>query len=144
MNISPVEVVAAAERANITMRSVSLFCLTAIISLAIASNSSVGPAAARSAFDGTWSVVISTDSGSCDTGQRLSVEIRDGILVYSGAASIELQGHVNNAGLVQVRVANGSQSANGTGRLSATAGSGTWRGAGSSGVCAGRWSAERI
>jgi len=144
MNISPFEVVAAVERANIAMRSVSLFCLTAVSWLAIAGNSGVGPAAARSAFDGTWSVVISTDSGSCDTGQRLSVEIRDGILVYSGAASIELQGHVNNAGLVQVRVANGSQSANGTGRLSATAGSGTWRGAGSSGVCAGRWSAERI
>jgi hypothetical protein len=126
------------------MKSTLFVCLTAIMSLAIASNSGIEPAVARGAFDGTWAVVISTDSGGCDTGQRLSVEIRDGALLYSGAASVELQGRVNNAGLVQVRVANGGQSANGTGRLSATAGNGTWRGAGSSGACAGRWSAERI
>src|SRR5215470_7226813 len=126
------------------MRSTSLVCLTAIMSLTLANKPVIEPAAARGAFDGTWAVVILTDSGTCDSGQRLSVEIRDGALVYSGAASVELQGHVNNAGQVQVRVTNGAQSANGTGRLSATAGSGTWRGAGSSGTCAGRWSAERI
>ena len=114
-----------------------------VMSLAVASNSGIEPAAARSAFDGAWTVVILTDSGGCDTGQRLSVEIRDGALLYSGAASVELQGRVSNSGQVQVRVANGGQSANGIGRLSATTGNGTWRGAGSSGACAGRWSADR-
>jgi len=126
------------------MKSTAVFGVMAIMSLAIAGSCAVESAAARSAFDGTWTVVISTDSGTCDNGQRLNVEIRDGALLYSGAASVELQGHVNNSGQVQVRVANGAQSANGTGRLSATAGNGTWRGTGSSGTCAGRWSAERI
>jgi len=126
------------------MKSTSLFGVITLVSLAIAGNAGIEAAAARSTFDGTWTVVILTDSGGCDNGQRMSVEIRDGALVYSGAASVELQGRVSNSGQVQVRVTNGAQSANGTGRLSATAGSGTWRGAGSSGTCAGRWSAERI
>ena len=126
------------------MKSTSLFGVITLMSLAIAGNAGIEAAAARTTFDGTWTVVILTDSGGCDNGQRLSVEIRDGALVYSGAASVELQGRVSNSGQVQVRVTNGAQSANGTGRLSATAGSGTWRGAGSSGTCAGRWSAERI
>jgi hypothetical protein len=43
---------------------------------------------------------------------------------------------------VHVRVSSGKSYADGSGRLSHTSGSGTWRGVGN-GTCSGRWFAER-
>jgi hypothetical protein len=100
-------------------------------------------AAARTNFDGNWSVLIVTDSGPCDRGYRYGLAIRNGRVFYEGSAAVNVNGQVSPNGYVQVRVWAGSQSANGAGRLSSTSGSGTWRGAGSSSSCAGSWSAER-
>jgi hypothetical protein len=44
---------------------------------------------------------------------------------------------------VQIMTQRGEQRADGSGRLSASAGGGAWHGVGSRGVCAGRWSASR-
>ena len=76
-------------------------------------------AAARTNFDGSWSVLIQTNSGQCDRGYRYGLTIRDGQVFYEGSASVNVDGQVNRKGAVRVRLWAGSQSANGTGRLSA-------------------------
>ena len=100
-------------------------------------------AAARTNYDGSWSVLIVTNSGPCDRGYRYGLSIRGGRVFYEGSAAVNVDGRVAPNGRVQVRVWAGSQSASGAGRLSSNYGSGTWRGAGSSSSCEGSWTAER-
>ena len=99
------------------------------------------PASARSNFDGTWSVLIVTQKGTCDRAYRYPVKIDKGSVGYAGDASFTVSGKVGENGAVTVRVARGSQSANGQGKLSSTDGSGQW--VAGSGDCSGTWTAER-
>lgn len=99
------------------------------------------PASARSNFDGTWSVLIVTQKGTCDRAYRYPVKIDNGSVGYAGEASFTVSGKVGENGSVIVKVARGSQSANGQGRLSATDGAGMW--IAGSGDCSGTWTAER-
>jgi hypothetical protein len=99
------------------------------------------PASARSNFDGTWSVLIVTHKGTCDRAYRYPVKIDNGSVGYAGDASFTVSGKVGENGAVIVKVARGSQSANGQGKLSATDGSGQW--VAGSGECSGTWTAER-
>ena len=98
---------------------------------------------AATKFDGNWSVLIVTDDGQCDKAYRYGLAIRDGRVVYEGEASVNISGRVSGNGAVSVRVSAGSQSAEGSGQLSDSQGSGNWRGTGSVGACSGKWSAER-
>ena len=102
-----------------------------------------GPAAARTPYDGNWSVLIVTNSGPCDRAYRYGLSIRDGSVFYEGSAAVNVAGRVGRNGMVNVRVWVGQQGASGVGRLSRNAGGGEWRGTGSMGSCAGVWSAER-
>src|SRR4030088_222181 len=43
--------------------------------------------AARTAFDGRWSVIISTRSGSCDPQYRFGVQIISGNITYEGGGA---------------------------------------------------------
>ena len=95
------------------------------------------------AFDGAWSVLIMTQSGSCDRSYRYGVRISNGDVIYDGGGPVDLRGHVFSNGSVRVRVSAAGQEANGQGRLSRTLGTGTWQGQGSLGSCAGVWQAER-
>jgi hypothetical protein len=99
------------------------------------------PASARSNFDGQWSVLIVTQKGTCDRAYRYPVKIDNGSVGYAGDSSFTVSGKVGDNGTVTVKVARGSQSANGQGRLSATDGSGMW--VAGSGDCSGTWTAER-
>jgi hypothetical protein len=102
------------------------------------------PAApAGTAFDGDWSVVIMTQSGGCDRAYRYGVRISNGDVIYDGGGPVDLEGHVYSNGVVRVSVSGAGQQAEGQGRLSRTVGTGTWRGQGSLGSCAGVWQAER-
>ena len=101
------------------------------------------PASARTAYDGNWSVLIVTNSGSCDRAYRYGLSIQNGAVIYEGSAAVNVAGRVNPNGAVSVRVWAGQQGASGSGRLSRNSGSGNWRGTGSMGTCAGVWSAER-
>src|SRR2546421_413634 len=116
-----------------------LFAALAVVAAA----ASAAPVAARTNYDGNWSVLIVTNSGPCDRGYRYGLSIRDGRVFYEGSAAVNVDGRVAPNGRVQVRVWAGSQSASGAGRLATNYGSGTWRGAGSSSSCEGSWSAER-
>ena len=101
------------------------------------------PAAARTVYDGNWSVVIVTHYGPCDRAYRYGLAIQDGFVFYQGSAPVNVAGRVGRNGMVNVRVWAGSQGASGYGRLGRVTGGGEWRGTGSMGSCAGTWSAER-
>ena len=113
------------------------------IGLALLAASFSGSALARTAFDGTWSVLIITEAGTCDRAYRYDVRVENGALRYGGDAPIDLAGRVTQAGRVQVMIGRGSHAATGTGRLSRTVGRGTWTGRSSHRQCSGRWEAER-
>lgn len=97
------------------------------------------PAAAAAPFDGSWTVKIATESGACKSG-TLPIEVRDGKIV-SGNPVVIVSGQVAQSGGLRVVVGDGVRKANGSGKLSATGGAGTWSGGG--GICSGSWVAER-
>ena len=99
-------------------------------------------ATARTPYDGRWSVVIITDSGTCDRAYRYSIDIRNGVVKYGGDV-VDFNGRVAKNGAVRVTVSRGEQQAIGQGRFSRSYGEGTWRGMATSGTCSGRWLAER-
>ncbi len=99
--------------------------------------------AALNAFDGSWSVVIYTQSGGCGPSYRYGVRIMNGRVVNDVSDTADLQGRVWPNGAIRVSVSSGGQQANGEGRLSRATGGGTWRGEGSAGSCAGVWQAVR-
>jgi hypothetical protein len=90
-------------------------------------------------FDGIWSVLISTSSGSCNS-YRVSVRIVGG-RVEGGAGDYSLDGSVSSSGGAVVTVSNSMGSAVGYGRLRGTSGGGWWRTSG--GECEGSWGASR-
>ena len=100
-------------------------------------------AVARTAYDGNWSVVIVTQSGSCGREYRYGVQISNGNVISESGGQANFQGRVSPNGSVWVSVSAGGQQADGQGRLNRNLGTGTWRGQGSSGTCAGIWEAER-
>ena len=99
--------------------------------------------ARAAAFDGNWSVVISTESGGCDPQYRFGVQIINGNVVYEGGGPANVQGQVAPNGSISVSVSSGGQQANGQGRMARNTGAGNWRGQGPAGACAGSWQAAR-
>jgi hypothetical protein len=95
------------------------------------------PAAAAS-FDGSWNVRIASSSSECGNGATVSIGIANGKV--SGDGMVNASGRVADAGSISVTLASGIKRATGFGHLSATSGSGTWRGA----LCSGTWTASRI
>lgn len=117
------------------------------LALAILGAGLLGQAPAQAApanrYDGNWSVLIITDSGTCDRAYRYALRLKNGVVYYDGEAGIDVSGRVSPSGQVRVSLKRGDQGAKGTGRLSGTTGSGTWSGKSSSSQCSGQWQAER-
>jgi hypothetical protein len=111
-------------------------CLAASV-FALACIGVASPAFAQSAYDGSWSVVIMTRAGACESGIRYGVQIVNGQVVSAAGGGADVRGHVGPSGAVAVHVQAGGQWANGSGRLSMAHGGGVWRGQGSSGACQG-------
>ena len=120
-------------------RAIPALAAAAIVTASIVPVSA--PAFAKSYFDGHWSVLIVTQKGTCDRAYRYPVKIDNGAVGYAGSASFNVTGKVGANGAVTVTVSRGDKSATGTGRMSATDGSGIWTAA--SGECSGTWTAER-
>jgi hypothetical protein len=97
------------------------------------------PTVAMPRFDGVWSVSLVTTKGDCVASFRYPIQITNGVVANGGALAIDVRGRVAANGAVTVLVSHGDQRAAGSGRLSTSAGSGSWRGAG----CVGSWTAER-
>jgi hypothetical protein len=118
--------------------------LTTVISaIAVAVLAAPAPARAQGAFNGTWSVLIVTESGPCDRAYRYPVLVNNGRVTYAGQADFNVSGSVRPNGAVQVTVSRRDQRASGTGRLRGGGGSGSWRGSDSTGTCVGTWTAEK-
>jgi hypothetical protein len=93
---------------------------------------------AAATFDGDWNVQIASSNAACNSGTSVSIEISNG-QVASNSATVTASGRVADAGNISVTLSNGMKRAVGTGRLSGTSGSGTWRAA----LCSGTWTAQR-
>jgi len=124
------------------MLSNSIRAATVATVLAVAAGSAPLPAHAAS-FDGPWSVVVVTRSGTCDPTYRYGLMIQGGRVTYLGGGSVSVSGSVSPSGAVRVSVSSGNQSASGSGQLSNGRGSGTWSGRSASGNCSGTWSASQ-
>ncbi len=98
--------------------------------------------AARTSFDGKWSVLIVTDAGTCDRAYRYALHIVNGRIFYPNQ-SFDISGRVDRRGHVNVTVSAGGEHASGTGQLSGDYGQGSWRGSSSTSRCSGYWQAER-
>src|ERR1043165_9545708 len=126
-----------------SFNQIAASALTAI-ALLTASAFPASPApitAGKQSLDGTWSVLIVTEKGTCDRAYRYPVRISNGAVGYAGEASFNVSGSVGANGAVTVMVSKGNQSARGSGQLSASEGSGRW--VAGSGECSGSWTAER-
>lgn len=101
------------------------------------------PVRAQASTDGTWSVLIITETGECDRAYRYGIRIEGGKILYDGEAGVSFTGQVESNGQIAAVVQRGEQSATGSGRLSGSKGAGTWKGKSNTGACGGRWEAER-
>jgi hypothetical protein len=101
------------------------------------------PVKAQAGTDGSWSVLIITETGECDRAYRYGIRIKGGKILYDGEAGVSFTGQVDSNGQVAATVQRGEQSATGSGRLSGSKGAGTWKGKSNTGACGGRWEAER-
>jgi hypothetical protein len=131
----------ASDREALTVRKGLRACL-GVSALALAWVAAAGPAVAQSRFDGTWSVVIMTRGGACQSGLRYGVQIVNG-QVIGGGGGADVRGRVGPGGGVAVSVSAGGQWASGSGRLNMITGGGVWRGQGNAGYCQGTWVAQR-
>ena len=124
-----------------TIRPAAALTAFAILAMSAVPAAPAPMSAGKASFDGTWSVLIVTQQGKCDRAYRYPVRISNGSVGYAGEASFNVSGSVGANGAVTVTVSRGSQSAKGTGQLSAHGGSGRWTAA--AGECSGSWTAER-
>ena len=122
-------------------RPLSAAAALAILAFSTLPASPAPMSAGKPGFDGSWSVLIVTEKGTCDRAYRYPVRISNGAVGYAGEASFNVSGSVGPNGAVTVMVSKGNQSARGSGQLSATDGSGRW--VAGSGECSGSWTAER-
>jgi hypothetical protein len=98
----------------------------------------VATPAAAATFDGAWNVQIASQNAACGGGATVSIGINNG-QVASSNPLMTASGRVAGAGNISVTLASGMKRAVGFGHLTATSGSGTWRGA----MCSGTWTAQR-
>jgi len=98
-------------------------------------------AAARTVYDGQWTLTIMTERGACDSTYHFVVDINNGIVSHPNL--VRLRGRVAKGGSVRVTVAAAGKSASGSGRLTRTAGRGRWTGHSGSDRCSGSWSAQK-
>ena len=111
--------------------------------LALAGAGIAGPAHGQTAFDGPWSVVITTRGGPCPSSIRYGVNILDGQIINPAGGEADVRGRVTPSGAVSVTVRSGGASAVGSGTLGRLTGGGVWRGQSSSDACDGTWAAQR-
>jgi hypothetical protein len=114
--------------------------------LIIAGTVPAGAAQLRTAisdrFDGTWSVEVITEAGTCDRAYRYPVRIEHGRARFVGTA-FTVEGGVGRNGALRGSISNGSSTADVRGRLGADGfGAGSWVSSGQL-QCRGRWNAER-
>jgi hypothetical protein len=118
------------------MKTPSLWMISAVCFIAPAS-----VAQARSAYDGSWDLVLVTQRGSCDPSYNLAVNVSDGIVTHPNL--VRFKGYVAKSGSVRASVTVQNNFSTGTGRLFGTSGRGKWSGSSGRAQCSGYWIAQR-
>ncbi|MCB5176352.1 hypothetical protein [Microvirga lenta] len=101
-------------------------------------------AAPAARHDGTWSVRMVTDSGTCDSNYDYSIAIEEGSVRYlqgPGDAPASVSGRVGSDGNVNLDIRRSIAKVDAQGRLNGKSGSGTWNLAMLG--CSGRWNAQK-
>ena len=107
----------------------------AVIVAAAMTMSIAGTAGAGSAYDGSWSLSITTERGNCDRNYYFQVQINNGVVSHPNL--VKFRGRVSNSGHARGSVTVMNKHASGSGRLTRTTGrSGSDR-------CSGFWTAQR-
>ena len=70
----------------------------------------------------------SPQEGNCDPAYRYPLRIADGKVLYDGQNDFAVSGNVSGSGTVNVSISRGESKANGSGRLTASGGTGKWTG----------------
>jgi hypothetical protein len=115
------------------------FLLHAVIASSLVGLTSV--AEARSLYDGSWDLLFVTQRGTCDSNYNFTVNINDGIVTHPNL--VRFKGYVAPTGAVRASVTVQDKYASGSGKLSSSAGRGTWRGFSGTTRCSGYWTAQR-
>lgn len=95
----------------------------------------LGPASAKTQFDGIWDVAIVTNAGSCEPSSHYMLTVQDGRVSGVG----DVSGRVTPDGYVRVSIS-GSYA---NGQLEGRSGFGRWSAASSGAPCSGKWRATR-
>jgi hypothetical protein len=98
-------------------------------------------AAARSPYDGSWSLTFATKRGACDPTYHFHVQIANGIVSHPNL--VKFRGRVSSRGAVRASVSVPGKYASGSGRLFRTSGQGRWAGHAGRARCSGSWTAQR-
>jgi len=120
------------------LRAEFAFALTMVV-VAFAG---VNAAPCANSFDGSWNVVLITQSGGCERSGQVAGQIINGALVYS-AGGVSVSGRVNSEGKLNGKATMGPYYLIGSGRLVSNSGSGTWHAVSPAGPCSGVWNANR-
>lgn len=103
----------------------------------------VPAASAAEPFDGAWSVVASTETGSCAGPHRYPIAIRNGELRDAGTHDgVQASGRADRDGRVSGTIRTGLARIAVNGRLRGSTGTGQWA-LGGLKSCTGRWTAKR-
>jgi hypothetical protein len=94
-------------------------------------------------YDGSWTIVATTNEGPCSASTSYQVQIKDSDASIPGE-DVDIDGSVSAGGAVQATITQGSNKVPIAGSLTANgSGSGTWRTSGGLVECSGSWSAKR-
>ncbi|SDN02707.1 hypothetical protein SAMN05216360_105122 [Methylobacterium phyllostachyos] len=94
-------------------------------------------------YDGSWTIVATTNEGPCSASTRYHVEIKDSDASIPGE-EFDVDGGVSPGGAVQATITQGANRVPIAGSLNADgSGRGTWRTSGGLVACSGSWSAKR-
>lgn len=117
--------------------------LVAVLGLGLVFNGGALAGAGQN-HDGTWSVRLVTDSGSCDSSYSYAIQIQNGAVRYQpkpGEAPTTVSGQIGPDGLVNLGFHRSIAKADAHGRLNGRSGAGRWQLAMLG--CSGRWTAQK-
>jgi hypothetical protein len=122
-------------RKTMSIAAIGAFC-------AIAIWSGTAQASRRStAYDGSWHLSFTTQTGPCDQTYGFDVNISNGMITHPNL--VKFRGNVSSNGAVRASVSVQDKFASGSGRLSLASGQGSWRGYSGSARCSGYWAAQK-
>ncbi len=98
-------------------------------------------AATLNKFDGRWSIVLSTDVGTCEASIPATFNVKADDIAAAAESPLRADGAVEASGTMWIRFTAGQDNYRGQGKLTPSGGSGVW--SSGSRYCGGKWRATR-